>query len=1835
MERLETTVQRYNWAARRIIGAHSAGSRIMTILFLFMLIFANNVQFARAADTKTKTQLTPTIKFGGEPNYSVDVTVGELNFQRPTLTITDNDKSISRYFSLTWSFENGKDSTDASGREYSVDQNTGSVISKLYDGVTIGRKTGTATVVLTLSIAPRYKDTYDFAEGAQKSATYTINVKSPEVTAEYYNGSTLLKVAPDAGLQFYCLNGTTTTCNYPTPKLYYNLNSSVYDVTADYDYKYEVTEGYTLSEGNKTISTTLTSKTGGSGTLTITATPKQEYQSMLGTSAITTEISLTTTYRTEKLKTYISFSKDVIDALKYRNVNQGTFTQSGSQLQTYTPDVIVTDENGNDISDLISNINWTATAKDVFYNYSNDPHDNDNETKAWYGALKDHNTLTPNIYTQLPFGTHHYGLIQHSRPDDYLIEASVTLSNTTLYDTPVAKVDKDGTTTVKTVEGQFYGTGVDKRTNKDNVYTIKSNQFIFREHKRVPKVYLSPEPNTVTLAENYEMNAFNRFHISGKIVDEYDPEDPVDTATNFTYRFFLPDNMVYKGDKAEPKNVQIEITKVPAEYPGIRTKEWVPAYHNGVIETDKDGNTKYELVDGTYYQCLYGFNKNYDTFKMIFHGTGKDVPIVYTIYPWNPIQMDIGISGVYQFNVVEKEPTHFVIDPKKQVNSVGQTIPCPSIKVADQFGADVTDQFEVARSKSATSDKWTLNEDGSVTSTNPGTYTVDVKGTLKKTSTKPFENPSQDTYEMIFQKGSTGTTGAYEVIYDKDHNEKMGKLHFIKAGDFFPGTTAYHEVPGINITFGSADDAENGNINVWKLIASPITDSNYFSDDKEFHGADNDKDWAETNKTLQKMSITANATTFGDDNLPTGGGFLKIEAVTNGWLYIDGNFQYDMDKKKGRHYIIVDASSKEQQTIGYIKNPKNPEPNNVAEVKFPKPLLAGHTYYIYTDDGGMRIHGLRFEPGFIDPVTDALPWAHPGAVDTEPVAASTAFLNGYTGNLPSLTFHQPDPTVRWYCDDVKEGDNRTTTDAIVQCKDKEGKHVNISNTNGIVLGKAMTNEAPLNDASRTGYAKGRVRIYGEVKGIKHNNGDQVMKTPEYYLFVGDMPTYIVQEGENHDQDERISTTNIPTRIWMTFGGWHWTSNTDYPYYKNNDRQSTWLDDEWKTAKMDSVGHNEQTVDGFNFITWGAQNPSDELVRGWDKGNRNTFNLPVRGTYLKFEPEESGRLLLYLCMNGMTDITSGDTDAKKNNNGPWLRRRALYIVDETGKPVAIDDNSGWESTYEWGNYVNSGRTNSNRFSGYTNWYQNYYCDGVTRCAWNYDGTKELSLNAEKGGKYSWFSSYDRNHDGKLDSNEHANFANDSIKIHEWWTSNTYSHPDQTADGDVITMNFSHTKLDGPLELIQLSDSSYVLPTKGYVRFTFEVYAGKVYYVFMTGSKLGFCGFGFIPASYRANMNRWTDHSSEAKNADGTAFTDETYAKLPQPDDKDNNLYLAGKSGNARLMGGAKTLDVTLTAEKEGSYAKWKDNGFLLSGETDASSGISTTTKNSARDFMNVTLKRTFLNKRWAGICLPFTVSETQMKKIFGDDMQLVTVDSVMASKNHERTLHLTQHANQLLEAGRPYLIYPNVSGKDDGAYIGDESTSDGKKTYSVTFYRVTVESVEPKTVIMKNEDVIAHNESVTAGTAKDKVDIFTYKVCGQYDKAIIPWYSYYMKNSENADDNKFYRIVKPSGSTATGRNLPGYNIYLFPYSTDPEGKDLIKTGETTSSAKIADFWITGAEVAGNSTTAIDEIVDDLNEATTAAFPGVYDLQGRQVRSTNDLKGLAPGIYLMGGRKYVVK
>lgn len=93
----------------------------------------------------------------------------------------------------------------------------------------------------------------------------------------------------------------------PTTKLYYTVDNSTYDVTSYYNYTYAVTDGFNVS--NNSITSSLKTSDG-KGTLTITATPKDDYKEMLGSTPITTEIPLSSTYKTGKIRTYITFKPE-------------------------------------------------------------------------------------------------------------------------------------------------------------------------------------------------------------------------------------------------------------------------------------------------------------------------------------------------------------------------------------------------------------------------------------------------------------------------------------------------------------------------------------------------------------------------------------------------------------------------------------------------------------------------------------------------------------------------------------------------------------------------------------------------------------------------------------------------------------------------------------------------------------------------------------------------------------------------------------------------------------------------------------------------------------------------------------------------------------------------------------------------------------------------------------------------------------------------------------------------------------------------------------------------------------------------------------------------------------------------------------------------------------------------------------------------------------------------------------------------------------------------------------------------------------------------------------
>lgn len=1795
-------------------------------------------------------QTTDYEAYFGAKNSSTEFTVtAGGKFERPVLSVTEGGKSIRSKFSYRWYIDGkaDKDLVDVNGKKSTVDDKTGSSVQYLYGVVTIGNKTGSFTVNVVLTPVDKTKYT-------GRTVSFKVNVVAPELSYSVTQGAQKLTDESTLTLNTYYKSnpwgagGDWKSVSMALPKVAVSSTVDGFssDVTKNFEVSYSFATGdkFTVNNETGTFSSTA-GENAASGTMTITVKPKNDgkvdWTKTYGdiTKTFTVKVESDPLKDGKTIATTFSFPERVEEHVRYYRVKKnGTWDWEANPIPIQRP--VITDDYGNDVSYAYdftlgyyddkgefveSNL---IPGQNVYKKYSGNPLDDYPEKGGqwdggWhYSAYDNTNKLTR--YNNFEFGNNTV-----RTTDDYIVAVKATVKDD--YKKIYAAEPSNMTTKLeKPVEGMFYG---EEKGEEKNVYNLHNNEYVYRALKHAPQLDFTPDPTTVDIqmANGFELNPTNRFILEGVFKYPVKFGAPVETdsllysRSDFSYCFFVPDENNFNNlSKEEQEKVSAKGYK-DKTYINVITgyqDKPVPAEQNVYVLDDKGKpTTESQTVKGMRYFSKRGWGN--DDLKVIFYGNGY-LPMYYNIIPWNN-HWDIGTSQLVAMHIVDNEPTHLVISPDTIYTNTNVMSAAPSVKVVDMYGKDVSAHFDITPTKANDADSYNLentDENGNkyrVTPWQPGEYKVTVTATKRKDDTSKFNNPENGTYTVIATGSTDGNDGKYEVIYDKSefgtnglddyydadsksyvrNKSKMGKLHFIKAGAFQPSTISFQEVPGVNITFGTVSEFKNSN--KYTVVAQSTTKGDELVDN------DNDITDPDDKTEVKRMYLQIGAFR-GDNQGKPASGFIRIDAITNGYLTVDAKFQKTgVGEDKIQQYILYDmtATGSDNQLL-------TSDVDFTGEKQFPLPLIAGHSYALYTD-GTMLLHGLSFDPAFIALETDHTPWH-----------SSVTFANGYTGSLPRLRPATAVNTVTYYAKDVE-------TSAGSEVKNvTNGYHLTIDASTGVVKAKEITGDGTLKkDKSEM---DDRVTVVASVKGIKHTDGNQVEKRPHYNLFIGNMPIYQVKEGDTYDPGERFSTTNIPTRIWMTIGGWENTNQEEFPYYKNNDikrQQQNALADAWKVAKMDSVGRDNMTVDNFNFHSTGVQNPTDEVVGGWyntktlrlrggdyisvnnDQGS-HTYNVPVRGTYLKFEPQESGRLFVYVLQNGMTDIANADVDANSKRKGDsedyFLRRRATYIVDETGKNVEIrsDDDEN-----EWGGMSSYLSESDDNFKGYNPPHRNYYTGGMLRCSWKF-GTG-LKFDEREGAepKYSWRTAYENHGKGTdnriiLTTQGQKDYDADKAAVQNWWTEQGY---DKSAD-----------KLNGPLEVIKLSDGGYVVPTKGYVRYTFDVKAGKTYYVFTTGSKTGFCGFGFLPEGYTKddNATKWIEAGNgKSLNETQTAFESSVYGTLP---DVSSNVYSSTADKNGFKYGGDEVvLYAKRQSTEDGSYDKLKSDL-------------------AKRSFVNVKLYRTLRNKRWNGICLPFSVSETQVKEIFGQNSSVITFDSVRADRNgvnpetgeeedHYRTVHFTRHVSQVIEAGRPYFIYPDVDGKKDGDPLGKEDNGD----YYIEFKHVTFEGKKAMIDIAYNDAVADHNNAYP----ENKIDIFTYKATGIYDCTRVPYYSYYMKAGKD-EPNGLSRIV-PSKTNPVTENplLVGYNTYLYPYSSDAEGSSLVTTEDASSPAKMASFWITGSSVNGGDVTAIDELVQYVNVEQTSFIGGVYTIDGYKVRSDNSLDGLLPGVYVMGGKKYTVK
>lgn len=289
--------------------------------------------------------------------------------------------------------------------------------------------------------------------------------------------------------------------------------------------------------------------------------------------------------------------------------------------------------------------------------------------------------------------------------------------------------------------------------------------------------------------------------------------------------------------------------------------------------------------------------------------------------------------------------------------------------------------------------------------------------------------------------------------------------------------------------------------------------------------------------------------------------------------------------------------------------------------------------------------------------------------------------------------------------------------------------------------------------------------------------------------------------------------------------------------------------------------------------------------------------------------------------------------------------------------------------------------------------------------------------------------------------------------------------------------------------------------------------------------------------------------------------------------------------------------------------------------------------------------------WWTICLPFNMTKAMVDETFGIDTQVCLFDRVSRkvnrdTKNNRIVLYFTQNVYKhktvpknadgtwnfdenasapaddeiVIYAHESYMIHPTKTGED--------------AVFAVKNYQPVVGNPTP-TVVMGTNEYTGESDTPDnvpyryVGNYLEKVDA---QVASQSDtqtatqeltEVKVPKFSYVY--ASDGKETKFWFLTsddmtwKPNKCVVqTNTRGDGQNDYeeFFDY--------------TVSSAKQSSFF--GEDFIDTPTSIEDEMVIIAGEGSDAP---VYSLDGTLVNTTGDLTGLPKGVYIKGGKKYVVK
>ena len=284
-----------------------------------------------------------------------------------------------------------------------------------------------------------------------------------------------------------------------------------------------------------------------------------------------------------------------------------------------------------------------------------------------------------------------------------------------------------------------------------------------------------------------------------------------------------------------------------------------------------------------------------------------------------------------------------------------------------------------------------------------------------------------------------------------------------------------------------------------------------------------------------------------------------------------------------------------------------------------------------------------------------------------------------------------------------------------------------------------------------------------------------------------------------------------------------------------------------------------------------------------------------------------------------------------------------------------------------------------------------------------------------------------------------------------------------------------------------------------------------------------------------------------------------------------------------------------------------------------------------------LNKKLIQNKWNSFVLPVDLTVSQIRKAFGANTRLAKLSNLTESAIEFASVDMDAVADgkPAMEAYMPYIIFPSGSEKDVTSpnYTAELEKSDGSTVkvmigadhYVIPSVTVPTKKVDDKEV--SDWSNMSNDNWTTSMTSTDGKMMALGTFARTFgDATQNPNGTWNITNKDKILDRRddlkncyFFDNGKMYLSKNRARGLRGFSCWFKPTTNNDTSSNALLTIDGVSQG----------------TTGIEDILADYEQPVSRFANGVYNMNGQLVKQGNSTAGLPSGMYIVNGKKCIVR